>query len=73
MSSNFIYHNRLFHSVLLSSIYPIPYKISKKAPPRKWDCPIENCWYAIRAKMSDLSKVFEMNDICPFYQAISGI
>jgi hypothetical protein len=35
----------------------------KKANHEKRICPIENCRYAIRAKMSDISKVFEVDDI----------
>ena len=42
MSSNFIYHNRLFHSVLLSSIYPISYEIEKKTKPEKGFTVFEN-------------------------------
>jgi hypothetical protein len=41
----------------LRFIYRISYKIAKKANPPKWICPIENCRYAIKAKMSDISAV----------------
>jgi len=44
-------------------IYLISYKIAKKANPRKWNCPIENRRYAIRAKISDISQDFRVNDI----------
>jgi hypothetical protein len=35
--------------------------------------PIENCIYAIKAKMSDLSPVFEVDDIFLFMDAITGL
>ena len=34
--------------------------------------PIENCRYAIRAKMSDISQVFEVDDIFTRKDVISG-
>jgi len=52
------------------SIIDISYKIAKKANTRKWICPIENCRFAIRAKMSDISQVFEADDIFIFCMAI---
>ena len=48
---------------LVQYIYPISYKIAKKANPRKWNCPIENRRYAIRAKISDISQDFRVDDI----------
>jgi hypothetical protein len=44
-------------------IYPIFYKIAKKANPRKKIYPIENCRYEIKAKMLAVSKAFRPVDI----------
>jgi hypothetical protein len=38
-------------------------KLQKKANSRKWNCPIENRRYAIRAKISDISQDFRVDDI----------
>jgi len=51
MTSNFIYHNGLFHSVLLSSIYPISYEIAKKTSPEKGFTVFENCKETINANI----------------------
>ena len=48
---------------LVQYIYPISYKIEKKANPRKKIYPIENCRYEIKAKMLAVSKVFRPIDI----------
>jgi hypothetical protein len=40
---------------------------NQKANPAKRICPIENCRYSIRAKMSDISQVFEEDDISTFW------
>jgi len=53
-------------------IYRISYKIAKSQTPAKKVCAIENCIYAIKAKMSDLSQVFETDDIFTRKDAISG-
>jgi hypothetical protein len=37
--------------------------LQKKPNPRKWNCPIENRRYAIRAKISDISQDFRVDDI----------
>jgi hypothetical protein len=55
-----------FENFHLRFIYRISYKIAIKANPPKWLCPIENYRYAIKAKMSDISKVFEAADIFIF-------
>jgi len=38
----------------------------------KWICPIGNCTYAIRAKISDISQDFRLADILGIPQAIKG-
>jgi hypothetical protein len=45
-------------------------EMQKKANPVKWICPIGNCRCSIRAKMSDISKVLEVDDIFIFWMAI---
>ena len=57
---------------LVQYIYRISYKIAKKANPDKGFAPFENCRYAIRAKMSDISKVFESVEMLRYYQTIKG-
>jgi len=56
----------------LRFIYRIPYKIAIKANPPKWICPIENCRYAIKAKMSDLSPVLRPVDILRLLKISTG-
>ena len=62
--------NHRFKDFNCQYIHPISCKIAKKANSVKWICPIENCTYAIRAKMSDISQVFEVDDIFIFWMAI---
>ena len=58
-------------SISISITYIVFFtKLQKKANPAKRICPIENCTYAIRAKMSDISQVFEVDDIFIFWMAI---
>ena len=56
-------HKHRFKHFNFHYIYLISYKNAKKANPVKWICPIGNCRCSIRAKMSDISKVFEGDDI----------
>jgi len=65
--------NHGFKHFNLKCIYPISYEIAKRQTPEKRICPIDNCTYAIRAKMSDISQIFEMDDIFTRKDAISGI
>ena len=55
---------------LVQYIYPISYKIAKRQTPEKRICPIENYRCAIRAKMSDISQVFEVDDILRMWEDI---
>ena len=63
-------HKHKFKHLNSRYIYLISYKIAKKANPWKTICPIENCRYAIETKMSDISQVFEVDDIFIFWMAI---
>ena len=61
-----------FENFHLRFIYRISHHIAIKANPPKWICPIENCRYAIKAKMSDLSQVLEVDDILRLLKISTG-
>jgi len=61
-----------FKNLNLNCIYRIFYKIAKRQIPAKKIRPIENCIYAIRAKMSDIFQVFEVIDIFTLLKISAG-
>jgi hypothetical protein len=56
-------HKHNLKPSLIQYIYPVSFKNAKRQTLEKRICPIENCRYAIKANMSDSSKVLKPVDI----------
>jgi len=68
----FTYQNNNLKEVYTNCIYCKFYKKAKRQTLEKRISPIENCRYAIRAKMSDLSQVLRPVDILRLLKISTG-